>query len=142
MGIRGGLPRGDDLPGDHDPADLLAAPPVSERDALLVAAEHFALCPDNIWQGSRPSTLAAYAVVNSPPHRPFAGCLVGGCASPVRSSRWDGTSSVPACWSVRVPMAARRGEGRCRNRRFSSRGRLLRPAGGPGVVTSRLWPRL
>ncbi|MEU9255406.1 DUF4253 domain-containing protein [Streptomyces sp. NPDC048270] len=39
----------------------VAAPPVSERDALLVAAEHFALCPDNIWQGSRPYTLAAYA---------------------------------------------------------------------------------
>ncbi|MFD3545226.1 DUF4253 domain-containing protein [Streptomyces sp. NPDC058655] len=39
----------------------VAAPPVSERDALLAAAEHFALCPDNIWQGSRPYTLAAYA---------------------------------------------------------------------------------
>ncbi|MEU8779850.1 DUF4253 domain-containing protein [Streptomyces sp. NPDC048606] len=39
----------------------VAAPPTGERDALLVAAEHFALCPDNIWQGDRPYTLAAYA---------------------------------------------------------------------------------
>ncbi|MDX2391155.1 MULTISPECIES: DUF4253 domain-containing protein [unclassified Streptomyces] len=39
----------------------VAAPPMSERDALLVAAEHFAVCPDNIWQGCRPYTLAAYA---------------------------------------------------------------------------------
>ncbi|UQX04701.1 DUF4253 domain-containing protein [Streptomyces sp. RerS4] len=39
----------------------IAAPPVSEHEALLVAAEHFAFCPDNIWQGSRPYTLAAYA---------------------------------------------------------------------------------
>ncbi|MFE1409845.1 DUF4253 domain-containing protein [Streptomyces sp. NPDC058746] len=39
----------------------VAAPPVSERDALLVAAEHFAFCPDNIWQGPRPYTLTAYA---------------------------------------------------------------------------------
>ncbi|MFF7178392.1 DUF4253 domain-containing protein [Streptomyces sp. NPDC008121] len=39
----------------------VAAPPVSEREALLVAAEHFGFCPDNIWQGSRPYTLTAYA---------------------------------------------------------------------------------
>ncbi|MEW2625900.1 DUF4253 domain-containing protein [Streptomyces sp. NPDC048106] len=39
----------------------VAAPPTTEEDALLVAAEHFAFCPDNIWQGSRPYTLAAYA---------------------------------------------------------------------------------
>ncbi|MFE2149203.1 DUF4253 domain-containing protein [Streptomyces lavendulae] len=39
----------------------VATPPVSERDALLVAAEHFAFCPDSIWQGCRPYTLAAYA---------------------------------------------------------------------------------
>jgi hypothetical protein len=39
----------------------VAAPPAGEREALLVAAEHFAFCPDNIWQGSRPYTLAAYA---------------------------------------------------------------------------------
>ncbi|SDT83388.1 protein of unknown function [Streptomyces sp. TLI_053] len=39
----------------------VAAPPTSTEDALLVAAEHFAFCPDNIWQGSHPNTLAAYA---------------------------------------------------------------------------------
>ncbi|MFH8388037.1 DUF4253 domain-containing protein [Kitasatospora sp. NPDC018058] len=39
----------------------VAAPPTSTEDALLVAAEHFALCPDNIWQGRHPNTLAAYA---------------------------------------------------------------------------------
>ncbi|MFJ8215052.1 DUF4253 domain-containing protein [Streptomyces sp. NPDC096033] len=39
----------------------VAAPPMNQEDALLVAAEHFAFCPDNIWQGSRPHTLAAYA---------------------------------------------------------------------------------
>ncbi len=26
-----------------------------------MSAEHFAFCPDNIWQGSSPYTLAAYA---------------------------------------------------------------------------------
>ncbi|PJF01966.1 hypothetical protein CUT44_00715 [Streptomyces carminius] len=39
----------------------VAAPPVNEEDALLVAAEHFAFCPDNVWQGRWPYTLAAYA---------------------------------------------------------------------------------
>ncbi|MFC8453562.1 DUF4253 domain-containing protein [Kitasatospora sp. NPDC057223] len=39
----------------------VAAPPISAEEALLVAAEHFAFCPDNIWQGSHPFTLAAYA---------------------------------------------------------------------------------
>ncbi|SBT95490.1 protein of unknown function [Streptomyces sp. DI166] len=39
----------------------VVAPPANEHDALLVAAEHFAFCPDNIWQGDRPYTLAAYA---------------------------------------------------------------------------------
>ncbi|GAB2964990.1 hypothetical protein GCM10023080_027890 [Streptomyces pseudoechinosporeus] len=39
----------------------VAAPPANEHEALLVAAEHFAFCPDNIWQGSRPYTLAAYS---------------------------------------------------------------------------------
>ncbi|MEU3460458.1 DUF4253 domain-containing protein [Streptomyces sp. NPDC006733] len=38
----------------------VAAPPARHEDALLVAAEHFAFCPDTIWQGSY-STLAAYA---------------------------------------------------------------------------------
>jgi hypothetical protein len=38
----------------------VAAPPMSTEDALLVAAEHFAFCPDNIWQGGSPQTLAAY----------------------------------------------------------------------------------
>lgn len=39
----------------------IAAPPMNQEDALLIAAEHFAFCPDNICQGSRPHTLAAYA---------------------------------------------------------------------------------
>jgi hypothetical protein len=39
----------------------IAAPPTAADDALLVAAEHFAFCPDNIWQGAHPHTLAAYA---------------------------------------------------------------------------------
>ncbi|WP_353940171.1 DUF4253 domain-containing protein [Streptomyces sp. HUAS MG91] len=39
----------------------IAAPPTNTQDALLVAAEHFAFCPDNIWQGFHPCTLAAYA---------------------------------------------------------------------------------
>ncbi|MEU6673816.1 DUF4253 domain-containing protein [Streptomyces sp. NPDC046925] len=39
----------------------VATPPTSREDALIVAAEHFAFCPDNIWQGPRPQTLEAYA---------------------------------------------------------------------------------
>jgi hypothetical protein len=44
-------------------ADLylsVAAPPATMDEALAVAAEHFAFCPDNIWQG-RPGTLTGYA---------------------------------------------------------------------------------
>ncbi|BCL13876.1 DUF4253 domain-containing protein [Micromonospora sagamiensis] len=37
----------------------VAAPPTTTEHALRVAAEHFAFCPDNIWQGS--GTLAEYA---------------------------------------------------------------------------------
>jgi hypothetical protein len=37
----------------------VAAPPRTEDDALHVAAEHFAFCPDNVWQGS--GTLTDYA---------------------------------------------------------------------------------
>ncbi|MFD9123388.1 DUF4253 domain-containing protein [Kitasatospora sp. NPDC059571] len=37
----------------------IAAPPTDIAEALLVAAEHATLCPDNIFQG--PGTLAAYA---------------------------------------------------------------------------------
>jgi hypothetical protein len=43
-------------------ADLylsVAAPPRNREEALPIAAEHFAFCPDNIWQGSE--TLEAYA---------------------------------------------------------------------------------
>ncbi|QKV93623.1 DUF4253 domain-containing protein [Streptomyces sp. NA02950] len=47
----------------------VAAPPTAEEDALLVAAEHFAFCPDNIWQGRRPYTLAAYAERLNPQER-------------------------------------------------------------------------
>jgi hypothetical protein len=43
-------------------------PPRSERTALGLAAEHFALCPDNVWQGTAGvETIRAYAgtLVNS-----------------------------------------------------------------------------
>ncbi|WP_199443750.1 DUF4253 domain-containing protein [Umezawaea beigongshangensis] len=39
----------------------VAAPPATHEEALAVAAEHFALCPDNVWQGDEPRTLAAHA---------------------------------------------------------------------------------
>jgi hypothetical protein len=39
----------------------VAAPPTTLDEAMHVAAEHFAFCPDNIWQGWRPFTLAGYA---------------------------------------------------------------------------------
>ncbi|MGM1057920.1 DUF4253 domain-containing protein [Saccharothrix sp. Mg75] len=39
----------------------VAAPPTTREEALAVAAEHFALCPDNVRQGGAPNTLAAYA---------------------------------------------------------------------------------
>jgi len=39
----------------------VAAPPRDRAEALRVAAEHFAFCPDNVWQGRSPFTLAAYA---------------------------------------------------------------------------------
>lgn len=39
----------------------VAAPPTTIEEALRVAAEHFAFCPDNVWQGKAPCTLAAYA---------------------------------------------------------------------------------
>jgi hypothetical protein len=38
----------------------VAAPPQTEQEALPVAAEHFALCPDNIWQ-SGDGQLRTYA---------------------------------------------------------------------------------
>ncbi len=39
----------------------VAAPPTSHAEALAVAAEHFAFCPDNIEQGAGPPSLNAYA---------------------------------------------------------------------------------
>ncbi len=39
----------------------IATPPTTREEALAVAAEHFAFCPDNVWQGSEPQTLSAYA---------------------------------------------------------------------------------
>ncbi|MHA4820001.1 DUF4253 domain-containing protein [Streptomyces aculeolatus] len=39
----------------------VAGPSLQAQDALLVAADHFAFCPDNVWQGSSPPTLAVYA---------------------------------------------------------------------------------
>lgn len=38
----------------------VAAPPTDTDTALRVAAEHFAFCPDNVWQGN-PTELAGYA---------------------------------------------------------------------------------
>ncbi|CCH31724.1 DUF4253 domain-containing protein [Actinosynnema sp. NPDC047251] len=35
--------------------------PATMEDALRVAAEHFAFCPDNFWQGRRSETLTTYA---------------------------------------------------------------------------------
>ncbi|MEV6956490.1 DUF4253 domain-containing protein [Streptomyces sp. NPDC051183] len=37
----------------------VAAPPRTRAEALAVAAEHFAFCPDNVWQGS--GSIRAYA---------------------------------------------------------------------------------
>ncbi|TQM85218.1 uncharacterized protein DUF4253 [Saccharothrix saharensis] len=39
----------------------VATPPTTREAALAVAAEHFAFCPDNVWQGPAPQTLSAYA---------------------------------------------------------------------------------
>ena len=39
----------------------VACPPTTHAEALAVAAEHFAFCPDNVWQGVDPQTLSAYA---------------------------------------------------------------------------------
>ncbi|MBW4718358.1 DUF4253 domain-containing protein [Saccharothrix sp. SC076] len=39
----------------------VAAPPATREEALRVAAEHFAFCPDNVWQSRDAQTLAAYA---------------------------------------------------------------------------------
>jgi hypothetical protein len=39
----------------------VAAPPQTTDEAIGVAAEHFAFCPDNVWQGRPPYTLRAYA---------------------------------------------------------------------------------
>jgi hypothetical protein len=39
----------------------VAAPPTTTREALAVAAEHVAFCPDNVRQGHAPQTLAGYA---------------------------------------------------------------------------------
>lgn len=38
----------------------VAAPPTDHAAALNIAAEHFAFCPDNVWQGGAPD-LAGYA---------------------------------------------------------------------------------
>ncbi|GAA4557342.1 DUF4253 domain-containing protein [Planotetraspora kaengkrachanensis] len=39
----------------------VAAPPATMDEALHIAAEHIALCPDDIWQGHKPYTLTGYA---------------------------------------------------------------------------------
>nr|WP_269456555.1 DUF4253 domain-containing protein [Micromonospora krabiensis] len=38
----------------------VAAPPTDTNQALRIAAEHFAFCPDNVWQSST-NTLTRYA---------------------------------------------------------------------------------
>ncbi|MHA4814087.1 DUF4253 domain-containing protein [Streptomyces aculeolatus] len=38
----------------------VAAPPAGIEDAVAVAAEHFAFCPDNVWQGTH-DNLTDYA---------------------------------------------------------------------------------
>lgn len=44
----------------------IAAPPVDEEHALHVAAEHFAFCPDNVWQGSGSLREYAKALLDQP----------------------------------------------------------------------------
>ncbi|QKG19113.1 hypothetical protein ACTIVE_0749 [Actinomadura verrucosospora] len=39
----------------------VSAPPSTHEEALRIAAEHFAFCPDDIWQNSTPATLTSYA---------------------------------------------------------------------------------
>lgn len=39
----------------------VAAPPATGAEAEAVAAEHFAFCPDTIWQGTADGTRASYA---------------------------------------------------------------------------------
>ncbi|MEU4805583.1 DUF4253 domain-containing protein [Actinosynnema sp. NPDC023587] len=39
----------------------VANPPTTLEEALRVAAEHFAFCPDNVWQRDGAPTLRAYA---------------------------------------------------------------------------------
>lgn len=39
----------------------VATPPTTMEQAQHIAAEHFALCPDNVWQGEHPHTLVGYA---------------------------------------------------------------------------------
>jgi hypothetical protein len=46
------------IPGTTKP---MAAPPASREEALRVAAEHFALCPDNVWQFNGDHPLETYA---------------------------------------------------------------------------------
>jgi hypothetical protein len=48
--------------GGHASLDLsVAAPPQSESDALRVAAEHLAFCPDNVWNGLTDAPMEDYA---------------------------------------------------------------------------------
>ncbi|MEW2414840.1 DUF4253 domain-containing protein [Streptomyces sp. NPDC046866] len=58
-----------------EPATSIAAPPVDEHEALLVAAEHFAFCPDNTRQG--PQALHARRVRTTAHRCSCLGVLVG-----------------------------------------------------------------
>ncbi|MGI5174846.1 DUF4253 domain-containing protein [Dactylosporangium sp. CA-152071] len=45
----------------------VAAPPTDHAAALTIAAEHFAFCPDNVWQGSAPDfTTYASRLIDAP----------------------------------------------------------------------------
>jgi hypothetical protein len=44
----------------------VAAPPRDQAEALRVAAEHFAFCPDNVWQGVSPLVAYAEHLVDAP----------------------------------------------------------------------------
>jgi hypothetical protein len=44
----------------------VAAPPADHAEALRVAAEHFAFCPDNVWQGTSPLTTYANYLIDAP----------------------------------------------------------------------------
>ncbi|MEU3830680.1 DUF4253 domain-containing protein [Streptomyces sp. NPDC029080] len=69
---------------------------MDEREGLLVAAEHFASCPDNVRQGSGPCTLSAHAErITGAHHR---GCWWDRSATRITdppTGNSDGTDPLP-----------------------------------------------